>query len=377
MRLAYENLGADIDRLPQNGVCEALIERITRTILDAKRPNFHVYITLPVHPEGSLLDAAVAVQVYYTMQSLVFGSNSLLNGIKRALQARELQDAGDDNWQRALHNSSKEHESIDTQDCFQYVTLLNLRNWAELPDGSVVTEQVYVHTKLMIVDDLYALLGSANVNDRSLLGMRDSEIAVLVQDGKTARADINGQGSQRPVRLFAHDLRKQIWSKLFGLTGNVRPATELKQAIDQPGNPNSWKLIQRRAKANAELYEAAFPFVPRNTVRVGKNVFNASILPTWRDDATKADGGSLTADLPYQEKFWVKRAAISPQAVKELQGIKGYITALPVKWTENENLRIPYPTSLIVHNKPKMQQDSDTPALAQTVPPSSTPATIG
>lgn len=377
MRKWDDDEGADLDRLPQNGVCAALIERITRAILDVKRPNFHVYITLPVHPEGSLLDGAVAVQVYFTMQSLVFGSNSLLNGIKRALKARELRDAGDDNWQRALHNSNKEHESIDTQDCFKYVTLLNLRNWAELPDGSVVTEQVYVHTKLMIVDDLYALLGSANVNDRSLLGMRDSEIAVLVQDGKTARADINGKGSQRPVRLFAHDLRKQIWSKLFGLTGNVRPATELKQAIEQPGSPNSWKLIQRRAKANAELYEAAFPFVPRNTVRVGKNVFNASILPTWRDDATKADGGYLTVDLPYQEKFWVKKAAISPQAVKGLQGIKGYITALPVKWTENENLRIPYPTSLIVHNKPKMQQDSDTPALAQTVPPSTTPATIG
>lgn len=380
MRLAYENAGADIDRLPQNGVCEALIERITRAILDAKRPNFHVYITLPVHPEGSLLDAAVAVQVYYTMQSLVFGSNSLLNGIKRALKARQLRDARDDNWQRALHNSSKEHESIDTQDCFKYVTLLNLRNWAELPDGSVVTEQVYVHTKLMIVDDLYALLGSANVNDRSLLGMRDSEIAVLVQDGKTARADINGKGSQRPVRLFAHDLRKQIWSKLFGLTGNVRPATELKQAIDQPGSPDSWKLIQRRAKANAELYEAAFPFVPRNTVLDSKDgEIPASILPTWRDDPSIKDaGGYLTSPLPYEERFWEKGApAVSAEALKGLQGIKGYITALPIKWTKNENLRIPYPTSLIVHNKPKVQQDSDIPALAQTVPISTTPATIG
>ena len=379
MRLAYDDAGADLDRLPQNGVCAALIERITRAILDAKRPNFHVYITLPVHPEGSLLDGAVAVQVYFTMQSLVFGSNSLLNGIKRALKARKLLDAGDDNWQRALHKSNKEHESIDTQDCFKYVTLLNLRNWAELPDGSVVTEQVYVHTKLMIVDDLYALLGSANVNDRSLLGMRDSEIAVLVQDGKTARADINGQGSQRPVRLFAHDLRKQIWSKLFGLTGNVRPATELKQAIDQPGSPDSWKLIQRRANANAELYEAAFPFVPRKPMldSKGKEI-PASILPTWRDDPSIKDvGGELTSDLPYQERFWAKKASVSAVTLKGLQGIKGYITALPVKWTENENLRIPYPTSLIVHNKPKVQQDSDTPALAQTIPPSTTPATIG
>jgi len=378
MRFAYDNAGADVDRLPQNGVCAALIERITRAILDATRPNFHVYITLPVHPEGSLLDGAVAVQVYYTMQSLVFGSNSLINGIRRALKARELMDANDTNWKRALASSETDLESIDIDACFKYVTLLNLRNWAQLPGGAVVTEQVYVHTKLMIVDDLYVLLGSANINDRSLLGMRDSEIAVLVQDGQTARADINGHGSQRPVRLFAHDLRKQIWSKLFGLTGKVRPATELKQAIDQPGSPDSWKLIQRRAQANADLYEAAFPFVPRNTVSGDDDkLIEASILPTWKDDASKAAGGDITSDLPYQKQFWAKKASISPEALKGLQGIKGYITALPIKWTKNENLRIPYPTALIVHKDLKGPLGSDTPRFAQTDRPSTASASIG
>lgn len=36
--------------------------------------------------------------------------------------------------------------------------------------------QVYVHSKIMIVDDRAALVGSANINDRSLLGSRDSEV---------------------------------------------------------------------------------------------------------------------------------------------------------------------------------------------------------
>lgn len=40
------------------------------------------------------------------------------------------------------------------------------------------TEIIYVHSKLMIVDDNYAIIGSANINDRSMLGTRDSEIAV-------------------------------------------------------------------------------------------------------------------------------------------------------------------------------------------------------
>jgi hypothetical protein len=43
-----------------------------------------------------------------------------------------------------------------------------------------VTEIIYVHSKLMIVDDNILIMGSANINDRSMLGTRDSEIAVLL-----------------------------------------------------------------------------------------------------------------------------------------------------------------------------------------------------
>lgn len=39
--------------------------------------------------------------------------------------------------------------------------------------------QVYVHSKLMIIDDRVALIGSSNINDRSLLGSRDSEVHLI------------------------------------------------------------------------------------------------------------------------------------------------------------------------------------------------------
>ena len=38
---------------------------------------------------------------------------------------------------------------------------------------------IYVHSKLMIVDDSAAIVGSANINQRSLAGSRDTELAVL------------------------------------------------------------------------------------------------------------------------------------------------------------------------------------------------------
>lgn len=37
---------------------------------------------------------------------------------------------------------------------------------------------IYVHSKLMIIDDEYIILGSANINERSMAGDRDSEICV-------------------------------------------------------------------------------------------------------------------------------------------------------------------------------------------------------
>lgn len=360
------NNDAELDRLPTNGVCAALVARIVKAILDVAKPKFHAYITLPVHPEGSLLDASVAVQVFWTMQTIAHGSQSLLNGIKRGLKARELRDVKKDkDWQRALQPTNTEYDSIPTEECFEYVTLLNLRNWKKVTHTDPVskttqeryiTEQVYVHTKLMIVDDLYALLGSANINERSLLGDRDSEIAVLVMD-EAKRADINGAGSNQPVRIFAHELRKAVWKKLFGITGGVRPANELAQAVEMPGMPDSWKLIQRRAAANAALYEAAFPWVPRSEDQFAPTPKKgASILPTWKTKMldSKEESGALDSPLPPQSEFWTEPRYTS--AVAQLEQVKGFITALPVKWTKGENIWVRYPTALVAENE-KAEKD--------------------
>ena len=47
---------------------------------------------------------------------------------------------------------------------------------------SYVSEELYIHTKLLLIDDRKVILGSANLNERSQLGDRDSEIVVVVED---------------------------------------------------------------------------------------------------------------------------------------------------------------------------------------------------
>lgn len=62
----------------------------------------------------------------------------------------------------------------------EYISFYSLRNHSSL-NGEPITELIYVHSKLMIVDDKIAICGSANINDRSMIGKRDSEIAVLIE----------------------------------------------------------------------------------------------------------------------------------------------------------------------------------------------------
>ena len=69
-------------------------------------------------------------------------------------------------WQRLLSH---------TNDPGKYMQFLSLRKHGRLnAESAPQTEIIYVHSKLMIIDDEIVICGSANINDRSLLGDRDS-----------------------------------------------------------------------------------------------------------------------------------------------------------------------------------------------------------
>ncbi|CAE6759171.1 hypothetical protein R69658_03083 [Paraburkholderia aspalathi] len=274
-------------------------------------------------------------------------SFSLLNRVRRFLKAKELRDGKVQDWNKVLSDPhDTRYEDVDIEKCREYVTLLNLRNWTKLGER-YVTEQIYVHTKMMIVDDLFALVGSANINDRSLLGSRDSEIAVLVADSAMEKHNIDGSGHVKVTRKFARNLRQEVWKKLFGITGNVRPAHQLMGAIDQPANPANWKAIQKVADANRDLYEAAFDFIPRGKSTIGQNKSQfASIWPRWDKASNK-----LAGPMPFNDEFWA-----TPQhdgdGAQQLTAVKGFIVSLPIDWTRNENNNLGFATSLVAENMP-------------------------
>lgn len=68
---------------------------------------------------------------------------------------------------------------------------------------------VYVHSKMMIVDDQKVIIGSANINDRSMLGTRDSELAIITEDVHMRQSRMNGEVFE--AGWFASGLRQALF----------------------------------------------------------------------------------------------------------------------------------------------------------------------
>ncbi|MED5621069.1 phospholipase D-like domain-containing protein [Ideonella sp. BN130291] len=331
---------------PKNHIGRALADRIEHAIRWGQP--FHVYMVLPVHPEGSLADLAIVGQIHWTMQSLVFASDSLINRVRLALYAKAncKEPRSNSQWEEAKRKgleidpqkNQPAFAKINRAAVSPYLTLLNLRA-AQTVGGKVRTEQVYVHSKLLIVDDRIVIVGSANINDRSLAGGRDSELAVLMMDLSAVEAPIDGRNPIK-VRKLAHELRKDLWRKHFALGAAndiVKPASQLAGLLDKPADPVTWKAIQAVANANSKAYAAAFDWVPGSS---------SSIWPVWNRDR-KFSAESVQTDykmvqetlspfasrMPFSEDFWKPGTSQSRTPV----GVQGFICELPIDWTEGEN----------------------------------------
>jgi phospholipase D1/2 len=362
----------DTQTAMQNQIAQALITRIELAI--ANGLPFHVYMVLPVHPEGTLNILNIMSQVHLTMQSLVFGNQSLVNGVRRAilakrrLKAKGAQCKGDAvEWEKTKAEVARmplgEVITEVGDEWKEYLTLLNLRNW-EMIGGKPVTEQIYVHSKLLIADDRVAILGSANINDRSQLGGRDSELAVIVTDEAPKSVSITGK-QKVAVSTCVHDLRVRLWSKLFGLSGGNKPAEALRAVLEKPAAPETWKQIQAVSKENARLYATSFAFTPCNAPdpsvqQKDPNIIDpvtraplglgASLWPTWHYNnyGNHNLGGKMAYRMPFEPAFWQPPESGEAQPahtyyartnapVSAPQGVQGYIVELPTQWTLGEN----------------------------------------
>ncbi|QPG73417.1 hypothetical protein FOA43_000727 [Brettanomyces nanus] len=97
-----------------------------------------------------------------------------------------------------------------------YIQFYSLRRWGMIGRKKLlVTEQLYIHAKAMIVDDRTAIIGSANINERSMRGTRDSEVCAIVRDKDMINSYMDGK--KYKVGKFAHTLRMRLMREHLGV----------------------------------------------------------------------------------------------------------------------------------------------------------------
>jgi phosphatidylserine/phosphatidylglycerophosphate/cardiolipin synthase-like enzyme len=80
-------------------------------------------------------------------------------------------------------------------------------------------DAIYVHAKTVVIDDVFAMLGSDNMNRRSWT--HDSELSIAVLDEEAdGREPLDPAGLGDGARRFARDLRLRLWREHLGATSD-------------------------------------------------------------------------------------------------------------------------------------------------------------
>ncbi|KAF9881513.1 phospholipase [Colletotrichum karsti] len=153
-----------------------------------------------------------------------------------------------------------------------------IRNW--------IQEELYIHSKLLIVDDRIVVCGSSNLNDRSQLGYHDSELSIVMEDTKRVPSTMNGQPYE--AGWHAASLRRYLWREHLGLLPdqpldasediNARPPgddapndpwdrDETWKFVEDPLNDDMWNMWTTNATRNTELYRHLFHADPDDHIK--------------------------------------------------------------------------------------------------------------
>ncbi|XAR69377.1 Phospholipase D [Bertholletia excelsa] len=193
---------------------------------------FAVYVVIPMWPEG--IPESGSVQ-------------AILDWQKRTVEM----------MYKDIYHALKRAERVESHDLRDYLTFLCLGNReAEELDGNYKPPKkpdpetdydraqkarrfmIYVHSKMMIVDDEYIIVGSANINQRSMDGARDSEIAMGGYQPNHLAANQAAKGK-------IHDFRMALWSEHLGF---------LHYKFFHPESLECIRLVNKTADRNWNVY---------------------------------------------------------------------------------------------------------------------------
>ena len=133
---------------------------------------------------------------------------------------------------------------------------------------------IYVHAKVCVIDDVWAEVGSDNVNIRSWT--HDSELSCSVLDDTLdEREPRDPAGLGDGARIFARDLRLELWREHLGVTSDAG-------LIDPQKGFERW----RESAAELDAWHAGHTRGPRPAGRVRSH--DPGTQPRWADAVAPA-----------------------------------------------------------------------------------------
>ncbi|KAI9741467.1 MAG: hypothetical protein M1818_004273 [Claussenomyces sp. TS43310] len=200
-----------------------------------------------------------------------------------------------------------------------------------------VQEELYVHGKTMIIDDRIVVCGSSNLNDRSQLGVHDSELTIVMQDTKVLQSKMDGQDFE--AGYHAATLRRYLWREHLGLLppqeldaskdANAQPVgdcpndvveDETYEFVADPLNDELWDMWNSRAVTNTAIFRELFHTDPDDDITTFDQ-YNVWLPPK----GVKA--GHI-----------FDRARTSKEIRAKLDGIKGHLVTMPLRFLEDAQM---------------------------------------
>ncbi|CAL4103270.1 unnamed protein product, partial [Meganyctiphanes norvegica] len=193
--------------------------------------DFRVYIVIPMHPEGDPTSATMQEILHWQHKTMEMMYKKIAKAIKKAKI-----DACPTDYLGFFCPAKRESPDEVPDDL-------------EPADSGSVAEKarenmrlmIYVHSKMAIFDDEYIIVGSANINERSMSGRRDSEMAVGAYQ-PTYTKEKHGQNIPGDIRSF----RLALWAEHTGAHASyhLQPwEVDCMQSMRMQGEENLVKYI--------------------------------------------------------------------------------------------------------------------------------------
>lgn len=201
--------------------------------------DFRVYVLVPIHPEGDPTSSAVQEILHWQHRTM----EMMYRKISKALRKAKI-DAHPTDYLGFFCLGKR--ESPD-----------EVPEGLDEPDTSTVAGKVretlrfmiYVHSKMAIFDDEYIIVGSANINERSMSGNRDSEMAVGAFQPQYTKEECGNDEIEGEVRSF----RLSLWAEHCGahMEEHLSPSSlSCMASLRDLGQSNLEKFLAPEAEHN-------------------------------------------------------------------------------------------------------------------------------